>query len=393
MGKINKGYKMRKRRILMMVFLCMGLLYLQITNSFAYLDESKVPTPTTLYVGGEGPGNFSCINDALRYARDGDTIFVYSGSYIEYIYVSKSVKLIGEDKNSTVVGNPWTDAPAVTIKAPGVFLSNFSLRAKNTAVIKIYSDYNIIKNNIIEGTGSGGEVGIKLIKAYKNLITDNVIKDIDRNFEYWEGGNGIEVIDSSYNIICNNTIIYSEWSGVLCTGKSNFNIIERNIFKNNYRGILLEPEYDNYQDLLMELKSNEIKNNIFQENTYGIHIKEAGSTRIVSNVFERNQYGVYIKRTLRLTGINIIAFNNFISNDNQSTFHYNTICHADFWIHNYWDDWLIPVMRPVIGRWKVFTIPYPDGYGEPVYSPIIKFDPLPAIRPFYIPLLDKEGCT
>ena len=41
----------------------------------------------TLYVGGAGPGNHTTIQSALDAASDGDTVFVYSGTYTENIYI------------------------------------------------------------------------------------------------------------------------------------------------------------------------------------------------------------------------------------------------------------------------------------------------------------------
>jgi len=58
-----------------------------------------------LYVGGSGEGNYTKIQDAINDANDGDTIFVYSNSspYYEHITINKSIDLIGEDKNTTII--------------------------------------------------------------------------------------------------------------------------------------------------------------------------------------------------------------------------------------------------------------------------------------------------
>jgi pectin methylesterase-like acyl-CoA thioesterase len=34
---------------------------------------------------------------------DGDTVFVHNGTYHEYVIVEKTIQLIGEDKNSTII--------------------------------------------------------------------------------------------------------------------------------------------------------------------------------------------------------------------------------------------------------------------------------------------------
>ena len=66
------------------------------------VKQSTVATfdGNTLYVGGDGPGNYSTIQEAIDNASDGDTVFVYSGWYDvdKWININKSIRLIGEDR-------------------------------------------------------------------------------------------------------------------------------------------------------------------------------------------------------------------------------------------------------------------------------------------------------
>ena len=57
----------------------------------------------TLYVGGSGPGNYSKIKDAYDDANPCDTIFVYSGTYYEWLWIKKTINLIGEDPETTSI--------------------------------------------------------------------------------------------------------------------------------------------------------------------------------------------------------------------------------------------------------------------------------------------------
>ena len=66
----------------------------------------------TLYVGGSGPGNYTKIQDAIDDAFFGDTVFVYDDSspYYENLKISKSIELIGENRNTTIIdGNDKQD--------------------------------------------------------------------------------------------------------------------------------------------------------------------------------------------------------------------------------------------------------------------------------------------
>ena len=58
------------------------------------IEKSTMPTSYgrgTLYVGGSGPGNYSSIQAAIDDANNGDTVFVYNGTYNEWITVDKSL--------------------------------------------------------------------------------------------------------------------------------------------------------------------------------------------------------------------------------------------------------------------------------------------------------------
>jgi len=81
-----------------------------------------------LYVGGSGPGNYTRIQDAINASSDGDTVFVYDDSspYLENILIDKSISVVGEDCNSTVIlGNSSTDI--LTINRERVLLSGFTI--------------------------------------------------------------------------------------------------------------------------------------------------------------------------------------------------------------------------------------------------------------------------
>ena len=85
-----------------------------------------------LYVGGSGPGNYSNIQDAIDNASNGDTVFVYSGVYIQiqgkkiFILLGKSIHLIGENKNTTILrGNASSEE--VRVYADNVEISGFTI--------------------------------------------------------------------------------------------------------------------------------------------------------------------------------------------------------------------------------------------------------------------------
>jgi len=228
-------------------------------------DIEKSSSPTSrgnwLYVGGSGPGNYTRIQDAINASSDGDTVFVYNGTYYENVVVDKSINLIGEDKNITIIdGNGSRDVILLTRFSEGVTINGFTIQNSGTpgflggisiqnagyniiygniitknwnGIIIYYSDGNIISENVI----TDNDDGIQIIRSSSNNITGNVIK---------KNVGDIEIDDSHLNKVVKNLIT----GQVLIYGLCNNNIIS----KNNLEGTVsfqLEPGginiwYNNY---------------------------------------------------------------------------------------------------------------------------------------------------
>ena len=130
------------------------------------IDNVKKPSNTissgnTLYVGGTGPGNYTKIQDAIDNASDRDTVFVYDDSspYYENVIVDKSINLVGEDRDTTVIDADSIE-DAVYITVDWVNISGFTIRnsGNRQSGIDIGSNYNIITGNIISNNDNGGIV-------------------------------------------------------------------------------------------------------------------------------------------------------------------------------------------------------------------------------------------
>ncbi len=184
-----------------------------------------------LYVGGSGPNNYSSIQKAVNAAQSGDKIFVYNGTYNEYININKTITLVGEDKDTTIIEGSLTDN-CIKITADSVVINGFTIKKGIIGIYIIQSSEQEIKNNIIKNNWEGiGLFQITDAKITKNSISDN----------YFEG---INPISSTDNIISGNRINWNLY-GLLLTGSSN-NIIYENEIKGNTRGLeALEQSNDN----------------------------------------------------------------------------------------------------------------------------------------------------
>jgi len=85
--------------------------------------------PKTWTVDDDGPADFHTIQEAVDVASDGDTVFVYEGTYSENIIVNKGISLLGEDKYTTIIDAPERFGRGIHVSSTSnVTISEFTIR-------------------------------------------------------------------------------------------------------------------------------------------------------------------------------------------------------------------------------------------------------------------------
>ena len=262
-------------------------IFMSVNPSFAVDNVKKssilVSDGNTLYVGGSGEGNYSKIQDAIDNASDGDTVFVFDDSspYYENVIVDKSISLIGEDKNTTVIDGA-TNGNGVNISADIVTIVGFNIQnCSNGAGICIYSNNSIITDNII----SYNMIGI----------------------ETYYGGDSQDptvLLSCGYNTITNNLIIFNEDLGIGLIGVNN--TVNSNIISQTQYGIMLTFAV-----------ANNLSNNFISENECGIFVIGSYNNVIYqNNISENEKLGIQIF----CTSADKIIQNNFFGNGQSAYF-------------------------------------------------------------------------
>ena len=345
-----KNNMLRKGLVLAIMVLFVGASVIpSISGNIGNLNElnSKQSIVTLnrgiLYVGGDGPGNYTRIQDAIDNASDGDTVFVFNGTYHENVVVNKIIDLIGEDRNNTVIDGNESEA-VVTVSADGVNINGFMIQVVNDSNysevvgqrsnnintnrgytingVLIASDYNIISDIqiilVVEDMMVDSPCGIHLRygASYNNILGnyisatspvygyDNFGIGLIGNCNYnnisdniiWTPNSGIYLDGCSYNNISNNTIRMCDgWfpgCGVFLWD-SNSNNISRNTFLDNYYGIYLWDSLDN----------NISSNNISLNDEGGIYLISSSSNDIFGNIIYKNSRGITIIENSELNNI------------------------------------------------------------------------------------------
>ena len=206
-----------------------------------YVDDDATPP-----YDGTPEHPYKTIQDGLNNSIDGDTIYVYSGTYYESrIDINITINLIGENRDNTIIDTNQ-DIDGIYIRANNVNVSGFKIINASRAGINLDSNtsdnvkisknifyenahgihpyYNhkklIISNNIfINNTNGFTTVGCTNADIYQNLFIGN----------NW----GMSIYLSSNCNIYYNHITTSKKFGIRLYGLSRNNNIHHNNFINN----------------------------------------------------------------------------------------------------------------------------------------------------------------
>jgi parallel beta-helix repeat protein len=203
------------------------------------IEETTTIQPKTIYVDNSGGKDYTSIQDALDNVSDGYTIYVSSGYYTESLSINKSISLIGENKETTIIdgGNKLS---VIKIETSLVNISGFTIQNGGSGII------------ISRYEGSIGNC-----KIFENIITNCL--------------NGITLSRASFCFIFNNTIshnrdigigmymieIFPRWDGtyIFCSVNNSVFLNDfidnnQNAFDENYIGYNWEKNFGYQRDIV-----------------------------------------------------------------------------------------------------------------------------------------------
>jgi len=335
----------------------------QIKNEIIYVNKNNTNGPWD----GSIYNPYRRIQDAINSTKPGDTVYVFNNTYYEHLQINKTINLIGEDKNNTIIDGEgigsiifvrsnWTNITGFTIQNCGE-LSDFYY----AGIVLSESNNNSIFNNQITHN-KGESVYLRINSSYNKIFSNNICNN--------EEGIRLNVY-CSYNEIFQNNISNICRFGIVLSYGSNYN----NISKNHIFGNITD-----YHNSIRFFATN--YNIVYRNIIEGGALGEAFSLEHShENLIKRNSF--IGRNGLPDEGLlldykchkNKIYENNFI----------NHSCHANFgtsffnqWDGNYWDDWI--GLKYSFGK-KLPKIIKGDFL---FYLPSYNFDWSPANKPYEI---------
>ncbi|UCD96179.1 MAG: PKD domain-containing protein [Candidatus Bathyarchaeota archaeon] len=159
------------------------------------------------------PDDYESIQEAVDVASEGDTVYVRNGTYLEHVFVDKSISIIGESPVATII-----DGSGLGF----------------TPVLHIFNATNVeIRNLQVQNTSSSDFDGSSGILAWEvdGLLVENCLST-DCYF-------GFSIGDSSDCRIIGNRFVNNHAYGLVLRGESTFNLFVNNWIADNPTGIYI----------------------------------------------------------------------------------------------------------------------------------------------------------
>ena len=363
-------------------WLVIGILFLFIGTSIipaiAQNTEKTLIRGNWLYVGGSGSGNYSTIQEAINDSSDGDTIYVFGGTYHEAITINvMNLNIIGEGRDVTNIDVNWTDT-AVTIEKSFVTLRGFTILGTEYG---IYVRKDLFEITISDNNISRNDYGVEVehdCENYQIVLENNIFSSNDcgiylvswskiplniiRNNTFINNDDGIIVGGNEINKIMNNVFLHCDYTALYIFGESTY-VID-NVFRENSCGLLVSGA------------NHTITGNIFIGNHLGQTVgpyTDSSGNRITGNHFENNSLG------LRIAGSkNSVNTNNFIQNEKHAKFAERTRSHGNNWDTNYWS-----------GALHLFGFAFIFGKVQTSIKKLVQFDPYSTFY-YWIPWINFD---
>lgn len=205
------------------------------------------------------PDDFATIQGAINNATPGDTILVSSGLYYERVAVNKTVVLVGENRETTIVDGSFTGS-VFQITADNVSVTGFKLQ--NTgwewgrSGVEVYNaDYCEIKGNFVFLTCHQ----IRLNGSRGSKILGNIVS-APRDY-FPQSAYGIRLENSVDCLIENNTIS-NNIGGIHLQNATNCTVVRNFVFQNTQGIRLYSPCVDN--DVVANIVCNNTRDGMIE---------------------------------------------------------------------------------------------------------------------------------
>jgi parallel beta-helix repeat protein len=243
--------------------------------------------------------NYATIQEAIDVPEtaDGHTIIIDPGTYYENVVLSKSLALVGYDRETTIIDGDKIDC-VIRVVTSSATISNLTLRNGYEAGIDITGfDGNKISDNVVSNNIGHG---IKVSNSNNNSLMGNIIFSnsngiflqqsadiiIKNNDGSNNKANGITIGYCHNCLVVGNDLSENAWSGIDVYASANNTFDKNTVLSNGQSGISLETikiENNTYPTTSNQF----LKNNVL-DNSIAVSLLESSDNTFLGNNFVNN---------------------------------------------------------------------------------------------------------
>lgn len=149
-------------------------------DQIVYVDDDNTQGPWD----GSLEHPYQHINDAIKNATENCTVYVFNGYYPEQVIVTKTLRLLGENKTKTIIDGGGEHGSTISLEVNGITVSGFTVTGGGTwandagihwqSYYPPYSSHNTITGNMI---CHNKNEGIEGWLSSSDTITNNTFID------------------------------------------------------------------------------------------------------------------------------------------------------------------------------------------------------------------------
>jgi nitrous oxidase accessory protein len=242
------------------------------------------------------PDHYASVQEAVDSAFDGDVVLVKCGTYNGSVVINKSISLIGEDKEKTIILGDWSlNGTVVLVQYDDVVVKNFTLKAiQNSGPNGRGVHLLHVKHCQVADCNFASGIGVWLYGASDNTVEKN---QIDGTHVSMPPTAGIKLQYSQGNRIIRNNVMEFTYGIGISLDFSSRNYLVENQLSNNYYGVLVKDSNSNSitdNEVTVSMSVFVTPTEQVMRGSYGIRLQFSSNNSVAGNTFVDCPKGVRI---------------------------------------------------------------------------------------------------